>query len=370
MSVNLTVRCSSLNGALMPELERDWKDLESRSEPTVFLSWQWIGVWLDVYEPAGRLLRVYRDDRLIGACIVVEATEKRHGLLRSRSLRLHQTGQPFEDQIWIEYNGVLCERGSERDVTRASLEYLCREDDQWEELVIGAIDAREADHYANATGLSKHVRWEAPCYGVDLSRLDLDSQHYLSTLTANTRYQIRRSMRMYHGRGGLRISRPQSVDEALAVFEAIGPRHLARWGGGMNESGFANPEFVRFHRTMIQRHWPEGRVDLVSIWAGTELIGTFYNLLYDNVVYFYLSGLKVESDNKLKPGLIGHALCIENYRSQGFQFYDFMGGAERYKAQLGARHRYLVQIALQRNRLKFRLEHAARQAKRRWVRVT
>lgn len=370
MKPEATVQSHALSAELMPELKRDWQDLERRSRPSVFLSWQWIGVWLAVYKPSGRLLRVYDGDRLVGACIVVNAVERRHGLLKSRSLRLHQTGQPFEDQIWIEYNGVLAESAYEREVTRCCLQYLCGQDEQWEEWVIGAIDAQDADFYASTSGLSKHVRWEAPCYGVDLTQLDARQQHYLATLTGNTRYQIRRSMRLYQERGGLRLSRPESLDEALRAFDGIGPRHLARWGDGKNESGFANPDFVRFHRTMIEQHWASGGVDLVSIWAGQERIGTFYNLVYDKVVYFYLSGLKVEDDNKLKPGLVGHALSIEHYRVRGFRYYDFMGGDERYKIQLGSKHRDLVQISLQRDRIKFRLEDAARQAKRRWAKVT
>jgi len=347
----------------MVELESDWRDLERRSRLAVFLSWQWIGVWLDVYKPSGRLVRVYESDRLIGACIIVEANERRHGLLNSKCIRLHQTGRSYEDQIWIEYNGVLSEKGREQEVIEASLRHICLKDDRWEEFVIGAIDEHDAEFYARATGLAKHVRWEAPCYGVDLLELEQHPAGYLSSLSRNTRHQIRRSMRLYCDRGELRLVCAESLEEALVSFESIGPRHLARWGSGLDQSGFANPDFIRFHRRMIEQHWEKGGVDLVAIWSGSEQIGAFYNLLYQGVVYFYLSGLKVEEDNRLKPGLVGHSMCIEHYRSLGFEFYDFMGGSERYKTQMGHKHRNLVQISLQRKRFKFRLEQAARRAK-------
>ncbi|WP_189608021.1 GNAT family N-acetyltransferase [Saccharospirillum salsuginis] len=353
----------------MDELENDWRDLERRSMPAVFLSWQWIGVWLHVYKPAGRLVRIYESSRLIGACIIVDASERRHGLLTSKCIRLHQTGRSYEDQIWIEYNGVLSEHGRERDVIEACLAHLCLKDDRWEEFVIGAIDERDADCYARSTGLAKHVRWEAPCYGVDLHGLAQNQQSYLDSLNRNTRHQIRRSMRLYNDRGGLHLSRAESLDSALASFESIGPRHLARWGNGVDQSGFANPDFIRFHRRMIEQHWPNASIDLLNIWSGDELVGTFYNLLYQGVVYFYLSGLKVEEDNRLKPGLVGHAMSIEHYRSRGFGFYDFMGGSERYKTQMGRKHRNLVQISLQRNRFKFRLEQAARLVKHQLLRT-
>ncbi|MCK7544025.1 GNAT family N-acetyltransferase [Marinobacter bryozoorum] len=349
------------------QLRAEWEDLESRSAPTVFLSWQWLGHWLEVYEPDARVLRVTDNGRLIGLGMVVASDERRHGLLRSRCLRLHQTGSRVLDQIWIEYNGFLAEHGRDRDVSSACLEFLEAQRDTWDEFVVGAIDADEADFYARTMGLFKHVRWEAPCYGVDLDQLRRSGRHYLDTLSRNTRYQVNRAHRLYEERGAVELIRPDNVDEALAVFDSIGPRHLERWGSGPDQSGFANPDFVRFHRSLIRSQWPEGGVDLVSVRAGDDVIASFYNLLHNQVVYFYLGGMMTESDNKLKPGLLGHSLCIEDYRQHGFHYYDFMGGDERYKSNLGECHRQLVQIALQRPRFKLKLENALREAKHHWL---
>lgn len=351
-------------------LQADWEDLESRSAPTVFLSWQWLGHWLDVYEPDVRVLRVTENGRLIGLGMVTTSNERRHGVLRSRCLRLHQTGSRVLDQIWIEYNGFLAEHGRDREVSSACLKFLEAQRDTWDEFIVGAIDAEEADFFARTMNLFKHVRWEAPCYGVDLDQLRRSGRHYLDTLSRNTRYQINRAHRLYEERGPVKLIRPDTVDEALAVFDSIGPRHLERWGSGPDQSGFANPDFVRFHRSLIRSQWPEGGVDLVSLRVGEDVIASFYNLLHNQVVYFYLGGMMTESDNKLKPGLLGHSLCIEDYRQHGFHYYDFMGGDERYKSNLGTCHRQLVQVALQRPRFKLRLENALREAKHHWLRET
>ncbi len=348
-------------------LQAEWEDLESRSAPTVFLSWQWLGHWLEVYQPDVRVLKVTENGRLIGLGMIVVSSERRHGLLRSRCLRLHQTGSRVLDQIWIEYNGFLSEHGRDRDVSAACLNYLVAQKEEWDEFVVGAIDADEADFYAETTGLFKHVRWEAPCYGVDLDQLRRNGKHYLDTLSRNTRYQINRAHRLYEDRGPVALVRPDSVEEALAVFDSIGPRHLERWGSGPDQSGYANPDFVRFHRSLIRSQWPEGGVDLVSLRAGDDVIASFYNLLHNQVVYFYLGGMMTETDNKLKPGLLGHSLCIEDYRQHGFHYYDFMGGEERYKSNLGERHRHLVQVALQRPRFKLKLEQALREARNQWL---
>ena len=362
----LTVTQSQVGGCV--DLREQWQDLETRAQPTVFLSWQWLGPWLSVYQPAAEVLRVMDGNRLIGLGLIVEGDERRHGVLRSRCLRLHQTGHKLQDQIWIEYNGFLAEHGREEEVATACIDFLCTQRPDWDEFIIGAIDSDEAARYASISGLYKHVRWEAPCYGVDLENLRLSGKHFLDTLSRNSRYQINRAHRLYESRGRVELARPSSVEEALDLFESIGPLHLERWGSGPDQSGFANPDFVKFHRALIAEQWPHGGVDLVCVKVGDEVIASFYNLLHDQVVYFYLGGMITEDDNKLKPGLLGHALCIEDYRQHGFRYYDFMGGEERYKTNLGHLHRQLVQISLQRPRFKLKLENAVRQAKNQWFR--
>lgn len=349
------------------KVAEEWLDLEARARTTVFLSWQWLGQWLEVYQPQASLLRVTEGGRLIGLGMVVTSDERRHGLLRSRCLRLHQTGDRLLDQIWIEYNGFLAEAGRERDVAKACLQHLEQNDQNWDEFIIGAIDSDEAEFYARTLDLHKHLRWEAPCFGVDLNELRRTGQQYLHTLSRNTRYQINRAHRLYQQRGEVELVRPDSCEEALAMFDSIAPWHLERWGSGPDQSGFANPDFVRFHQALIRAQWAEGGVDLVSVKAGDDIIATFYNLLHNQVVYFYLGGMMTETDNKLKPGLLGHALCIEDYRHHGFHYYDFMGGDERYKANLGQLHRQLVQVSLQRPRFKLRLENTLREARQQWL---
>ena len=347
------------------QLQSLWQGLEDRAAPTVFLSWQWLGHWLAVYRPRAELLQVTDGGRVIGLGIVVPTEERRHGVLRSRCLRLHQTGHRHQDQIWIEYNGFLAETGREQEVAEACLRHLCEKDSEWDEFIIGAINAGEADRFAQLTGLHSHLRWEAPCFGVDLNALRDSGQHYLDTLSRNTRHQINRAHRLYEQRGALRLVRPDCTSEAVSIFDSIGPLHLHRWGDGPDQSGYANPDFVRFHRSLIQDQWASGGVDLVSLQAGEEVIASFYNLLYGQNVYFYLGGMKTEPDNRLKPGLLGHSLCIEDYRQHGFHYYDFMGGDERYKSQLGCFHSQLVQVSLQRGRFKLRLEDVMRSARNR-----
>ena len=351
----------------VPALGRDWLALEQKNTVSFFLSWHWIGTWLDVFKPAVFVVRAERQDgTLCGLGLISRAVERRHGFLQTQTLRLHQTGQWDQDQIWIEYNGFLTEPADSTSIEQQLTDYLCRQFPQWDELILGAIDEQKAQQLQQQSALFVHERWSAPCYGVDLAKLRLEQHSYLASLSHNSRYQIRRSERMYQRQGPLSLRRPGSVSEALDWFEQIGPFHLRRWGSGPHQSGFANPQFVSFHRQLVERCWEQHQVDIVALYAGEMHIATFYNLVYGNKIYFYLSGIQAVTDNKEKPGLLGHSYCIQQYLERGFDFYDFMGGNERYKTQLGHRHGRLVQVAMQRPRLKLRLEQMARRLKNYW----
>lgn len=347
-------------------LQKDWKALEGLARADVFLSWQWIGAWLSVYQPKFKILKVTDQGQVVGLGLVTESSERRHGILASRCLRVHQTGCPSQDQIWTEYNGFLAKAGSEALVAAACLDYLKRSSPDWDEFVMGAVDAEYARDLARASGLVPHIRWEAPSFGVNLDELRLRNQTYLDSLSGNTRHQIRRTLKLYQQQGQVCLERPQTLEEAESLFDQCAPYHLERWGGSVGESGFANPDFVRFHKQYIRTQWQRGGADLITLKVGGSTIAIFYNLIYQKRVYFYLAGIKAEADNKLKPGLLGHSLCIADYTERGFEYYDFMGGEERYKRQLASPAMHLVQVALQRDRWKLEAERTLRKIKRHW----
>lgn len=343
-------------------LAAQWQMLESKADCPFFLSWQWMEAWLTAFQSQLTVIAVhYQETQLVALGLLVLRNTRRHGVLSSKCLYLHQTGLPALDQIWIEYNGFLTDKAHSVQAEQVALRFI-REHLKWDEWVVGAIEESKLNLYCNELKTTAHLLWEAPCYGVDLVKLRNTAKPYLQTISANTRYQINRSKRLYEQQGSLTISRPNSVNEALDWFNKIGPFHITRWGDGLDQSGFANPLFVQFHQQLIKRSWSKF-IDIVALELNGKPIALFYNFIYRRRVYFYLAGFKVEQDNKLKPGLLGHAICIEDYMNRGIDFYDFMGGEERYKSQLGTRHSKLVRVTLQRNQFKFLLEQQARKVK-------
>lgn len=338
-----------------------WRDLEARAESTIFTSDCWVETWLESLRPAVQVVVIHHQQCIVGLGLLCWRSVRRHRVLTSTVLHLARTGDPLDDQIWIEYNGLLLDKEHQRTAPVAFVNWLLARQD-WDEFELGATDSRQIPLY-HPDGCTAVERWSAPHYGVDLAALRQRQTPYLDSLSRNTRYQINRSRKRYEAGGQLTFTVLSSVDAMLAIWPVLGQLHLARWGHDEQGSGFANPRFLQFHEGLIRRGAPRGQVEFCTLRQDDQLIGCLYNFIYRNRVYFYLSGLDEAADNQLKPGLLLHSLAIQHYLERGLDYYDFMGGDARYKQSLGNRHGNLQLVSFQRPRLALRLEQLGRRLK-------
>lgn len=344
-------------------LSSDWITVESSSNETFFLSWNWINNWLESYSPKVDVLTVRFEGNLVGIALLCRSEFSQANRFNSKRLHINQTGDSRLDQIWTEYNGILSSIGHEASVRLLMLPYLVSNYASWDELHVGAVTEELARSMSESSGLSRIDMWQSPSYGVNLKRLKDNKLSYLDSLSRNTRYQIRRSIKLYGSDGPFALHFASSQEQAISYFNEIAPFHIAKWGTGEGQSGFTNPHFVKFHKNLISNTFHLGCIDLIKITSGERVLGYLYNFIYRDCVYFYLSGLVTENDAKLKPGLSAHSQVIQHYLDNDFAFYDFMGGDDRYKSSLGEKHAQLYQIALQKNLAKFKIESCLRKLK-------
>lgn len=342
---------------------KDWQTLSELSQLTCFQSVNWLRAWLECYKPDIKVLRVFRGEALFGMTLIVYVKGKTSLGLPSNRLYFQQVGDKERDQIWVEYNGILSRSGYEYEVLDIACEYLKEIDSEWDELCLGTVSFSYMEAIQARLDLEPMVFSHSPSYGVDIKKLGGKGGNYLDSLSRNTRYQIRRSIKLYESSGGaLEVHRALTSVEAQQYFVEVGELHKKRWGA---ESGFYNEHFIRFHKLLISNSYDDGFVDILKIACGNKVLGYLYNFCFRGIVYFYLCGLTDEGSNKLKPGLTAHTLAIEHYRKGGMSYYDFMGGGGQYKESLGQAHDDLVYASLRKNKYKFRLESKLRQLKER-----
>jgi len=341
-------------------IEQDWLELQNRSDCSYFQSWGWIGTWLEQLTRDLRpmVVRVRRDDRLVGLGLLVEHGIRRRRVFHSNALFLNE--YPFDDRnMVIEYNGLLAERGCEDDVYRGVVDYLSQAGRAYDEFHFGAItdDAARSLEKAAVGELKFSINEESLAWQADLRGLEAGIDHYLATLSSNARVQIRRALSLYGQQDPIHVQEAQDVRQAEAYFDRLKVLHAVQWQARGKSGAFANPRWENFHRILIQTRFDKGEVQLLKVANAGGEIGYIYSHLWRKRVYMQQTGFSVPTDNRLKPGYVAHALAIQHNLENGMHLYDFMHGDARYKRTLSNRSERLYWAVIQRRRMKFALEN-------------
>jgi len=306
------------------ELGRTWRAFEAETPGlSFFQSWTWVGCLAEERYDDPVLLRAEADGRLLGMALFNR---------RGGRLCLAEAGEPGLDAPFVEHNAPLLAVGAGPEVLAALLGAAWRVPGVRRLVLSGAppavVDA------AKGVLLRRQER-QAPF--VDLDAVRAAGGDWLPMLSANTRYQLRRSARRYAERGPLALARAKTSVEALAWLDALVALHGKTWRARGLPGAFATPYLLRFHQALVLRALARDELDLLRITAGGEVVGYLYNFRMHGRVYAYQSGLDHASAGPHeKPGLTCHAMAIERALREGERIYDFLGGADRYKVSFAS----------------------------------
>ncbi len=342
-------------------LPEAWQKLEEESDSSFFISWAWIGTWLaelpEAFEPL--CLSAREGANLVALSIWTPRRVRRHGVVNSRQLHLHTTGDPTADRLTIEYNGLLTHRRAPQEIATNCLDYLFAEQELCDELYLDGMAPFWRDV---STKLAGHVleRKISVCPYVDLRMME--GETFFDRLGPNTRHQIRRSQKLY---GAIEIQIADDLTAARRIWDELRNLHQDYWHSQGEAGAFDAAIFEPFHQRLITEHLAAGRVQLIRISGSQGTIGCLYNFVHRGRVYAYQSGFRYSQDNRLKPGLVSHVEAIEFNRRLGHEAYDFLAGDARYKRSLSNNSNELLWLVLQRRTGALRLENRLRDLKAR-----
>lgn len=345
----------------LKQLQQEWLSLQEKQDLPFFITWSWISCWIQTYDPSLIIVSAIYKGKTVAIGIFTRSEDKRHGFIKSRQYRLHQTGDQQHDQIWIEYNDFICDPEHQEYAVAACLNQLMHNERQCDEIILSMMKKTRAlaiiKHFKNA-----RLEDTTSAHLTNLSKLNGTKNTYISTLSSNTRYQIRKSTRLYEKEyGSLSLNFAQTAEQAIDYFYQAGELHKNRW----HDSGFYNHSFTSFHETLIRKNFEKNQIDLVKVKAGSTILAIIYYHKTLKNIYFYLQGINYNDNKQLKPGLVSHALLTEHYASQQMKLYDYMGGFSQYKVQLSNETIELSTVVIHRNNWLFNLENQGRKIRNR-----
>ncbi len=346
------------------ELGIIWQSLQARSDHSFFTSWAWIGCWLDTLPKSLKplLLKGESAGRTIGLGIIFAKTRHQLKLFETPAFYLNTTGDPYFDEITIEYNGFLVDRAAAPEIAKELLSFLFTNHEHRcnEVFIDGGSDTQSMQRIAPA-GTRLQIPRIRSCYSVDLDALRASGQEYIATLSSSRRYNIRRSIRKYAELGQLNTRVADSVTEALFFLDKLSQLHQAYWRKKGTTGAFTNPFFYDFIQRIISTQFASGCVQLMRICTGDRAIGYLLNFVYQGHVYQYQSGFDYDICKKYNsPGYVCHLQAVEHNLKSGHHMYDYMAGDSDYKKVMGKRLGELSWQVIQRDTLGFRIENRIR----------
>ncbi len=299
-----------------------------------FLSKAWIIQWLEQLDKKPELITFHEKDQLLGF-VFIGYTDSFFGL----KAYLNQSGLKQFDQVWIEYNDIICANGAD----------ICRNK------LLDFLSTKRAIFQLHVSNTMHHdwknkswKNWsseQVEAYETDLSVEDI-TQHF----SKNTKRQINRSNTFIHKEiGELKVTwlTKQSFADEMDCF---GNYHVEQWGEHEYGSGFNNKNFVDFHTNLLIDGLGE-YVHLVKFEIGDATLGYLHFFTLYKRVYFYLSSINYLNDNnKFKPGLVMHKIAMQHFKTLGYKYYDFLAGDAQYKASLSSNNYCLYNHILYSNK--------------------
>jgi CelD/BcsL family acetyltransferase involved in cellulose biosynthesis len=349
-----------------------WQDLEQRIGNTGLTnSWPWIQTWLDNYSDTVQPTFIFAklDDQPIGAALITKATPNICGL-PIPSIYLGTAGEPKKETTFVECNQLLVAPEHLDTFALALVRTLWRQF-RWSELRLEGFIPHHADALIRASasiGLPFRTKEQRKTPAFDFQKAqDEGHQDIISALGSNTRYNIRRSIRLFDSKfGRQQIEWAETKEQAKDILTELIELHQKRWQSIKMPGSFRTDRVKRYHEDLIDTLslWPQGSLIVFRLKHGNTTIGCLFNFVdEDGHVLTNKSGIPLFEDNRLKPGFVTHVICMQECQRRSllekekhrqpslseeahslppFKKYDFLEGENIYKEQLSNTESHLT----------------------------
>ncbi len=297
-----------------------WNRLLAKSwTKSVFLTWEWIETWWEIYHSDFKLLVLfaYYNDVPCGIAPLV--------VRRGRSPRLEFFGQ---NKAYGEYLDFIIVNGLECEVTPA----LCNKIvelgilGKWRCICFAVIPEESPNFLLICQAFSQQgvqIQRSPPriCRYITMSS---SWEEYLALKGRKFRKKVEYNERRLSRSGEIRIEFPREAGEINRFFYEFAFLHNLRWRKPIDSV------FLEFHRQIAHLFFSLNRLILGRLRVGEVVVATKYDFIFDNKVWGYQGGWLWE----YKDREVGSQMLCEVLKYSiecGLREYDFLEGDSSYK---------------------------------------
>lgn len=321
--------------ALAPEWDRLVAD---SATPGPFLSWAWIGAWLDTLgsdtELVAAAARDRDDGRLVGVAPFHIERRVRAGIPHT-ALRLIGSGPAAPDHLDMPV-------ARDAPAGTASVLWECLER-SWDVIDFDGVAAGSTLAALLLRRSGDIDRTEM----IPVPYLPLDPTWEATALrfSAGHRQNLGRYSRKLDREAGVPVTERMVGDrsEVIPTMTVLADLHQRIRTAAGDRGAFASPDLLRFHTEVALRMYDAGRLRLWRLDAGGTPIAIIECFRFGDVVVFYTTGYD-PAWARFGPGRRVMAAAIAGAIDEGAAEFDFLRGDESYKAAWGAEARHDLRI--------------------------
>lgn len=327
------LQVSKISPAEFQAIRSRWNELLAvSSADNLFLTWEWLSLWLEVFHEGREplILSCSLNGEWVGLAPLIVRKVDYFNLLTFRRIEFMASGEDEKDEICSEYLNFIMKRGLEREVAGAFLSYLDKSG-EWDEVVLENMVFEDPSTESLISCLRNSSRaWEQIDDDSALHiKLPRSWDDMLASLSSKRRQVVRRGILELAALEGGEIWKVSRADEIPGAFGAMVALHQERWNARGKPGCFSSGKFTRFHEKAIPMLLASGNLEWTFIKAEGKPRSVAYDFVYHDKVYLYLTGIHADWRPKLGIGNIHLSRRVLDSINAGHSEIDFLKGGEK-----------------------------------------
>ncbi len=314
-------------------MRQEWNSLLERSVTNeIFLLWEWMYSWWDVFKNGSRELYLLRGRNSRGETIGIAPfyLEKQRGFgnARSNTVRFCSSVETYPDHL-----DIITTKVYEQSFAEAVLNYLIRHEPEWDLIRLDGVheNAMIKKYLASPGATQNGVLMTAiPSARCPYLAMENTFEDYIKSFSSKKRQTLLRKRKILLDREKARLKTVGSDEEPEKHLQELFALHQERAMRKGIKTNFAGERLYRFHSRTTHYLLKEGKVLLAFLSKGFPPLVSYYCFKHNQKYYYFQAGLSDEGE-KRSAGTVLFSLIIEHAFKEGSKEFDFLRGSEEYK---------------------------------------
>jgi CelD/BcsL family acetyltransferase involved in cellulose biosynthesis len=335
-------------------MAREWDELvDSSSQKSYFMRWQWNFLWWTHLAPRDAELRIVEcrtaDGLLVGLCPLYLRRDRAFKVVPIRELVFLGTGVKLKTSEYLD----IATRCGYEDIAPRSMAAVLTERDDWDRLCCSRVpdDSPVMRQFVAAMDAAATCQsFERASY-VDTSNGWVAYKNTLGrSMRRNVEYYARRLFKKYR----CEFQRVDSQDELQTALAAMVDLHIGQWLSKGEIGSLSSPVFQRFLQDAARSSFADSRLRVWTLRIEGRIEGVLLGFLDDGILHYFQKGHNPAfSKDDLGTALV--SLCIRDCCDDPhIRAFDFMGGGAAYKEMWARQVRLTIEGVVSRKNIRAR----------------